>query len=238
MDEQKAKIGDFLEYIASQKRSLKLISNFRGAPVHVDAGIIRSSQTTGNVRLGVHHRQIACLKIADKILIQSDLFPNILIADIDQIELRKAIITLRGLRYVIGSMGNRKNMRVQPESPIHVEIIMGHGYRLQAEIADISLYGLSINLAKEDFPQDDLFILQIPIEIRLGLPVPGKRIIHDIIVQGMIAYTNENQRTYRIGILTFLKEPDLGIVRRYIFDRQTEILHEIQQMNSALLAAV
>jgi hypothetical protein len=35
-----------------------------------------------------------------------------------------------------------------------------------------------------------------------------------------------------------LDEPDLGILRRYIFDRQTEILNEIQQMNSALLEAV
>ena len=66
----------------------------------------------------------------------------------------------------------------------------------------------------------------------------AKRDIHDINVQAIIAYTNENQQTYRVGLLTFLKEPDLGILRRYIFDRQTEILNEIQQMNSALLEAV
>jgi len=93
-------------------------------------------------------------------------------------------------------------------------------------------------MSKDDFPQDDLYILQIPVQIRLGLPFPGKQAIYDIDVQGMIAYTNESQRSYRVGLLTFLKEPDLGVVRRYIFDRQTEILNEIQEMNTSLLEVV
>jgi len=50
-----------------------------------------------------------------------------------------------------------------------------------------------------------------------------------------IAYNNESQQTCRIGLLTFVNELELRIVRGYIFDRQTEILNEIQQMNSALL---
>ena len=238
LDEQNDKIIGLIEYIASKKRKLKLITNFRGVPIDIDAGIIRSSSITGNVRLGVHRWQIAPLKTAHTIFIESDLFPNLLVAEIEQLDLAKGVVTLRGLRYVIGSMGNRKNIRVQPENPILTELILGYGYRLKAAVADISLNGLSINLAKDDFPQDDLFMLQIPVEIRLGLPVPEEKAIHDIDVQGVIAYINESQQSYRVGLLTFLKEPDLGIVRRYIFDRQTEILNEIQNLNSVLLEVV
>jgi hypothetical protein len=238
LDKQKEKFLELLEYIASQKRALKLTANYRGVPIHLDAGIIRCSQTSGNVRLSIHRHQVVSLKTAEKILLQSDLFPSILVADIEQLDLHKAIVTLQGLRYVIGSMGNRKNIRVQPESSIVAEIILGYGYRLQAKINDLSVNGISIDMSKDDFPQDDLYILQIPVQIRLGLPFPGKQAIHDIDVQGMIAYTNESQRSYRVGLLTFLKEPALGVVRRYIFDRQTEILNEIQEMNTSLLEAV
>lgn len=235
MDEQKDKIIELIEYIASKKRKLKLIINFRGIPIDIDAGIIRCASNTGNVRLGVHRWQIAPLKTTHTIFIESDLFPNLLVAEIEQLDLAKGIVTLQNLRYVIGSMGNRKNMRVQPENPILTELILGYGYRLKANVADISLNGLAINMAKEDFPQEDLFMLQIPVEIRLGLPVPSVKAIHDINVQGRIAYINESQQSYRLGLLTFLKEPDLGIVRRYIFDRQTEILNEIQNLNSTIL---
>jgi hypothetical protein len=238
MDRKRREILELLNYIASQKRTLKLITNFRGVPINITADIIRSSQTTGNVRLRVHHRQIVSLKNVRKILIQSDLFPSMLSADIEELDLQKAIITLQDLRYVTGSVGNRKNMRVQPESPIHVEVIMGHGYSVPGEIIDISLEGLSVRLTKDHFPPDDIYILETPVEIRLGLPATDKATIHDINVRARIIYTNENQQAYRIGLLTFMKEPDLRILRRYIFDRQTEILDEIQQMNRALLEAV
>jgi len=238
LDKQKDTIIELIEYIASKKRRLKLITNFRGVPIRIDAGIIRCASKIGNVRLGVHRWQIAPLKTARTIFIESDLFPNLIVAEIEQLDLAKGIVTLRDLRYVIGSMGNRKNIRVQPENPILTELILGYGYRLKAEVADISLNGLSINLTKDDFPQEDLLMLQFPVEIRLGLPVPGEKAIHDINVQGRIAYINESQQSYRIGLLIFLKEPDSRIVRRYIFDRQTEILNEVENLNSAILEVI
>ena len=123
---------------------------------------------------------------------------------------------------------------------------MGHGYSLQGEMIDISLDGLSIRMAKDQFPQDDLYMLESPVEIHIGLPVyfPGnlpissQNAIYDISVQARIAYTKESQQTYRMGLLTFFKESDLSVLRRYIFDRQTEILNEIQQMNCALLEVI
>ena len=238
MEEQKRQILNDLDYIASQNRTLNLFTNFRGIPIHIVAGIIRCSHTTGVVRLRVPNHQISSLKVDDKILVQSDLFRSKLVGVINHIDSHTTIITLEGIRYVTGSMGNRENLRVQPENPIHLEIIMGHGFRVLGELIDISQGGLSIKLTKNNFPEDNLYILQIPVEIRFGLPVnlpvSGKCTIHDSSVQAIIAYANESQQTYRLGLLTSLKEPDLRVLRRYIFDRQTEILSEIQQMNRVL----
>jgi hypothetical protein len=238
MDEEFRKIFEELNYVAAQKRTVNLITNFRGVPINLTASIIRCSQASGGVRLSVHHRQIVSLKAADQLLIQSNLFPKIVVADIVQVDLYKQIIFLNNLRYVTGSMGNRKNVRVQPENPLHAEIITDHGFNILGEIIDISLDGLSVYLEKVDLPGDELFSPQARVEVRLGLPGPDKKAIHDIAVSARVAYTKHQDTTLRMGLITSLNEVEQHVMRRYIFDRQTEILNEIQQMNGAMLEAV
>ncbi len=235
MDDQKRKIIEDLSYIAAQKRTVNLISNFRGIPINLSASVIRYSPSTQKVRLCIHHRQIVSIKTADQILVQSDLFPEMVIANIDQIDFRSKIISLRNLGYVSGSMGNRKNIRVQPESPLIAEINSDHGFNLLGEIIDISLEGLSIQLDQDSLPKDDLFIPQSSVKIQLGLPGSGNDSIHDMTIQAEVAYIKESQQTCRIGLLTFPGEYDQQVMRRYIFDRQTAILNEIKHINNALL---
>ena len=238
MDGQFPGIYEDLNYVAAQKRTVNLITNFRGVPIYLSASVIRCSSATESVRLSVHHRQIVSLKVADQILLQSNLFPSMVTANIDQVDLHKKIISLNNLRYVTGTMGNRKNVRVQPESPLHAEIITDHGFNVLGEIIDISLNGISVYLDKSELPGDDLFTPQMPVEVRLGVPGPDKNTIYDLSVSAKVAYTKNSDHTLRMGLNTSLNEPDQQMVRRYIFDRQTEILNEIQQMNHALLESV
>lgn len=235
MTENKLKILEDLSYIASQKRTVNLITNFRGVPINLSASVIRCSAATSQVRLCVHHRQIISLRVTDQILVQSDLFSEMVIADIDQVDLHSKTINLNNLRYVTGSMGNRKNVRVQPESPLHAEIIASHGFNLLGEVIDISLNGLSIRLDNENLPNDDFLASQKSVEIRFGLPISDLDTIHDLTIQAKIAYTKPSQQFIRIGLLTFLDAPGQEAMRRYIFDRQTAILNEIKQMNNELL---
>lgn len=238
MDDEFREIIENLNYVAAQRRTVNLITNFRGVPIDLTASIIRCSQANRSVRLSVHHRQIVSLEDVEQILVQSNLFPKMVIADIDQVDLRKKVIFLQNLRYVTGSMGNRKNVRVQPESPLHAEIVTGHGFNILGEIIDISLDGLSVYLEKVDLPGEDLFVPQMSLEIRLGLPGPDENSIYDIFVPAKVAYINHKGAMLRMGVVTSLNEADQQIMRRYIFDRQTEILNEIQQMNHQLLEAV
>lgn len=234
-----------LKYIATQQRTVTLISNFRGVPIQLAAFVVRSSQN-GSVRLCINHRQMIALKVADQALVQSDLFSEMVIANIDQLNLHANMVTLNNLRYVTDSRGKRKNVRVQPESPIHAEIISKHGFNLPGEVIDISLEGLSvqlsdsslgisIRLSDSSLKIGDMLTPQTLVEVRLGLPGCEKNIIHDLAIQAKIAYVKASADTYRIGLMTYLQEADIQTVRRYIFDRQTEILNEIQQMNRALL---
>jgi hypothetical protein len=224
-----------LTYIASQNRTVTLITNFRGVPIPLSALVIRSSPTDGRVRLCIHHRQIVALKTADQALMQSDLFAATVMAHIDEVDFHSQIVTLSNLRYVTGSMGKRKNVRVQPESPIHAEIITSHGFNLRGEIIDISLDGLSVRLSKNDLPGEEMLAPQAFVEIKLGLPGSQPATIHDLSIQAQIAYIKTEASFERIGLLAFPDEGDIQIIRRYIFDRQTEILTEIQEMNRSLL---
>jgi hypothetical protein len=227
MSEERS-ILENLQYIATQQRTVTLISNFRGVPIQLVAFVIRSSQN-GGVRLCINHRQMIALKVADQTLVQSDLFSEMVIADIDQVDLHTNIVTLSNLQYVTDSRGKRKNVRVQPESPIHAEIIANHGFNLLGEVIDISLDGLSVRLSDNNLGLSiqlsdsslkiaDLLKPQTSVEVRLGLPGSEQDLIHDLTIEAKIAYVNANRNAYRIGLMTYL--------------------HEIQQMNHSLLQAV
>ncbi len=235
MNNQISQILKDLSYIASQNRTVKLISNFRGIPINLSASVIRFSAITHQVRLSIHHRQIISIKSTDQILMHSELFPEMVIAEIQLVDLHSKIIVLKNLSYVTGSMGNRKNVRVQPESPLHAEIITNHGYNLLGEVIDISMNGLSIQLKNDSLPNNEILASQNPIEVHLSLPMSDQNTIHDMNVQAKIAYTKHSQQFHRFGLITSLDVPDQEVLRRYIFDRQTAILDEIKQLNNALL---
>ena len=81
----------------------------------------------------------------------------------------------------------------------------------------------------------DMLTPQSNVEVRLGLPGYKKDQIHDLIIPAKVAYTRPSKTKTRIGLKSFLDKMDVHLVRRYIFDRQTEILNEIKQMNQGLL---
>ena len=235
MSDVSQKILNDFAYIASKRRMVNLITNFRGIPINLTVSVIRCSSAKRKVRLYALHRQIVSLKNTGKIFVQSDLFPHMVIADIDHIDLHTKIIILGNLCYACGSMGQRKNVRVQPENPLHAEIETDHGYKLSGEIIDLSLDGLSVGVQHDALPDDDLLAPQTSVEINVALPVGDQGSLRDIAIPAKIVYTKQGQQTCRVGLMTCLDEIDREILRRYIFDRQTEILEEIQRMNNGML---
>jgi hypothetical protein len=227
-------ILDDLRYIAACKRTVTLITNFRGVTIQLSAFVIQISQSNQRVRLRVNHRQVTALKVADLVLVQSDLFAKTVMAEIAQVHHRSQVVVLENLHYAIGSIGQRKNMRVQPEKPILVEMVSAHGFSLLGEMIDLSLNGLSVKLPANNLPTRDFLAPETPVEIYLGLPEHGGG-IHDLKLSAKVAYTKTNNQICRIGLLTSPVEADQQVIRHYIFDRQTEILNEIQQMNRNLM---
>ena len=227
-------ILDDLKYIAARKRTVTLVTNFRGVAIQLSAFVVQISQASQRVRLRVNPRQVAAIQSGDLVLVQSDLFSKTVMAEIAQISRRSQIVVLENLRYATGSIGKRKYLRVQPETPILVEMVTAHGFNLLGEMIDLSLNGLSVRLPVGTLPTRDLLAPETSIEVHLGLPGHGER-IHDLKLPAKVAYTKINRQTCRVGLLTTPGEADQHILRRYIFDRQTEILNEIQRLNGDLL---
>jgi hypothetical protein len=237
MSNQHTEILDHLSYIASRGRKIILVTNFRGVPINLCAQIVRTSSATGEVQIFLHHRQIVSLQITTQTLLQSELFPRPVIANVTALDLYNYMIRLGGLAYVSGSMGERKSVRVQPEAPIHVEMKTENGYSISGEIIDISLDGLSIRFNLSRLPSPDVLAPGSCVQMTLGLAVTQGTEILDIQMPAKVAYLNpgENESCCRLGLLTEPAQADQPMLRRYIFDRQTEILEEINQMNNAWL---
>ena len=236
MSAERIDILDCLNYIASQGRKINLVTNFRGVPINLSAQIVRVA-VSGEVQVFVHHRQIISLQMDNQVFIQSDLFPRTVIASVSALDLHHHMIWLDGLAYVRGSMGQRKNTRVQPEIPIHAEMNTENGFSITGKVIDISLDGLSVRFDLSGLPSADTLSPQSLVQVTLGLPVTQGTDILDIQMPAKVAYLNPGSDGVccRLGLLTEPEEADQPIIRRYIFDRQTEILEEIKQMNDAML---
>ena len=236
--EQQIEILENLTYIATQNRSINLVTNFRGMPINLSGHIIRVSHVTGTVRVCSHQRQMMPIRKTDQLFLQSELFPLMVVAEIGDFNLRNQIITLKDLRYVNGSVGNRKNVRVQPETPLLTEITTNQGYKIQGNMIDISMIGVSIELDVTNSLINEVLPSQSQVDIQFVLPIQGQ--LENLIIPARVANLRADKilGIFRVGLLTLLNDQNQQIVRRYVFDRQTRIFNTIRKINNDMLGVL
>jgi len=232
-------ILDTLGYIAAQRRSVNLLTNFRGVPIEITAHLMRIARLPVQVHLFAHHRQIVALQTAALVLVQSELFHRPVAARVARLDPLRQTLSLGELAYTSGSMGQRRHPRAQPEHPLSAELNIDDGFRLNGRVIDVSLDGLSICITPDPLPVDQIFSPGTPLQVDLGLPGQTGQIV-DLQIPAQVAYATPCSEPHctRIGLLTRPEDAAQHLLRRYIFDRQTAILAEIQALNQELLQPI
>ncbi|MBN1668671.1 MAG: PilZ domain-containing protein [Anaerolineales bacterium] len=229
-----------LAYIAAQRRSITLLTNFRGVPIKIRAHMMRLNRLSGQLHLLACQRQVVALRPDQAVLLQSELFPRPVTARIARLDLQRQTLVLQALAYSSGSVGQRVQPRVQPESPLSAELRLNDGFTLKGRVIDLSPDGLSVSLPSQLLPLEQPCLPGCPLEIALGLPGWEGQIV-DLQLPAQVAYRVEDVQLpgyTRLGLLTQPNEHDQMVLRRYLFDRQTVILAEIQALNQGLLEVV
>jgi hypothetical protein len=114
--------------------------------------------------------QAVCLYLDKETYIQSDMFPAIVRANVSSLEFVNLESTLSAFKYVVGGIGERTQVRVEPKDPLEGTIQSKERHTIvRAELADLSLDGLAVYLEPELF-SPRLYYKGAELFIHLKLP--------------------------------------------------------------------
>jgi hypothetical protein len=135
----------YLRQIARNQSDIKLLNIYKGLPISYDAQI----SFVGDSEIQVHssRAQLACLYYQQETYLQCEGLPFVLRSQVISLHLGKEDATLANLEVASNSVGNRSQIRVEPEEPLIALIqFSGAPMSITAPIADISAEGAGVYL--------------------------------------------------------------------------------------------
>jgi hypothetical protein len=230
MDTEIDQIFDLLEYIASANGVIKLMSTRRGVALSLEALITNLDRGAKAVELLARERKDIPFSPSDQIILTSVLFPKPVRATIEEIWSQTQAIKVVNPSYGSTSIGNRTKERVEPESPLTLQLTKKDGSRHTAEIADISVEGISISFPKNSNPPGETFELGESVNLQFSLPPREQTPQKKLSISAKVIYINplDAKGHYRAGLRISPNEDETANLRKYIFYRQTAIYHLLQ----------
>lgn len=146
--EPREEIHILLQRIAERPRSIGLINTYKSLPIAYPAAVISHDGNSAIVK--TEQLQVLCVSRDSYTYLQSEVFPAIVKAQALEVDFQHDQVLLNEFNYVMGSIGKRMQVRVEPSDPI-VGLIFGkdENRTIVCEIADISLDGLGIFITEE-----------------------------------------------------------------------------------------
>jgi len=230
MDTEIDEIFDLLEYIASANGVIRLMSTRRGVALTLEALITNIDRGENRVEILARERKEIPFSPSEQIILASVLFPKPVRATVEEIWSQTQAIRLINPSYGSTSMGNRTMERVEPEGRLKLRLTKKDGDQFSAEIADISIEGISISLTKNSVPPGESFELGESVNLLFALPPKERTAQENLSISARVIYINpmDSKGRYRAGLRIFPNEHETAELRKYIFDRQTAIYHLLQ----------
>jgi hypothetical protein len=228
-------ILDYLEYISQQKRSVSLVNTYHGVSVSVEVNIQEILRRRRDVVVVTQFGQNLSLLPATQILVHSDLFPRPIQARVASVDIHHRTAVLRNFSYFSSAQEGRKETRVQPKSELSATITIGEKDERTGVISDISGEGISLILKSKSIDLVQIFLPDTSVRIVFNLPVSNQMDPVNVSLPAKVSYINaiDPAGDFRIGFMTYPQEHQKAILRRYIFDRQTEIFSDVGEDQQA-----
>jgi hypothetical protein len=248
---------EILERLSQNQSGIRLLNIYKGLPISYDARI--SSLGDSEIHVISNKYQISCLYHQRETFIRSDDLPYVIRSQVISLNLAKEDAVLANFEMAQNSIGNRMNIRVEPEEPL-VGIIQFKGLptKVIAAIADISIYGARVYIEDFLFPvrlfqpgneiSMSILIPEILIQktktiesrnvrslVRSGPPVVADGNIEINTWGKILAVRPEPQSNrYRVSVKLFIKDQERAVVLQYISQRQTEIIRDLRILSEEL----
>lgn len=205
-----------LQYVMETSQELDILNFYEGFPITCKARVETIERDA--VILTVEPPGSVCLESQEQTIVLSRGLPEAVRARVVTFDLLNGLLRLSDFTYIGSHFGDRKLARVQPEDTITVELEVDDE-KYTGTLVDVSLSGVGV------YTQDTIF--QRGQTLRLTLPLPEGKVI----LPGKILNTSETpEAPMRLSIGFTRNAQEIAVVMRYIKDRRTEILTEIERM--------
>lgn len=205
-----------LQYVMETGQELDILNFYQSFPIPCKARVDMIEQDV--VTLRVQPPGSVLLDDQEQTIILSRGLPEAVRARIVGFDLVSGQLKLSDFNYVGSHFGDRMIVRVQPGETIQV-LMESEGQRLTGTLIDLSLNGIGVLVDGEGFPRGQ--------ELDVTLPLPEG----EVTLPGKILNLSEapNQQN-RLSIGFTRNAQEITVVMRYIKERRTEILSEVEQM--------
>jgi hypothetical protein len=216
-------IFPLLEKIRSESREVLLYNVYKALPVSYPARI--ESLAGRSAVFTVHRYQVVAMVLEGQTHIHCELLPDVIRARVDSTDIVAETAMLAEFSHTGEKIGVRNVIRVEPAERTAVEVFC-RGQRIDGHLADLSDTGIGIYTL---FPFARRFLEKdTPAVIRFVLP----HIYPAIQISAESRYVRERPGGFRVG-LRFAREPEvLASIKRYVTQRQIEILRELKVEHS------
>jgi hypothetical protein len=228
MNNESDEILAYFEYIRSQNRLVSVISSFKGVSYSMIVNIVKLTPKEKSITVSTHHRQNMSLLPNTTTDVHSDLFPYPVLANVAAVDTARKSAVLHQFEYKRGLDENRSHVRVQPGTAIPITLNCENNVQYAAQIWDMSINGIAVIFYEEPGDVEDAFQEDKSVRLSFGIQLSGSPSPHNFTIPSKIVYaTLIDGGKYRIGMEIFPTMNDQSLLRRYIFDRQTELYQEV-----------
>jgi hypothetical protein len=223
-------ILELLDYINQQKRPVSVVTTFQGVSSSLDVQVDRIHLKRGEIVVSSKPGRPISLLPATTIQIHSDLFPHPIQSRVISVDVIQRSAVLGKLNYLPRENENRKETRVQPGCEIFAHVTIGGKNARSGMINDISVEGLSIIFLSSNDDLSQYYAPKTSVRVEYSLPSKKQAEPLDLSIPATVTYINElsSEGKFQVGFQTYPKGDQRDLIRRFIFDRQTELFSEME----------
>jgi hypothetical protein len=237
-----------LRQLARTRPNVKLLNVYKGLPISYDASI--SSVGNADILVNSNRYQLACLYYQRETYLLGGELPFLLRSDVVSLNLGKENAILANLEVAQNGIGNRSQIRVEPEEPLVARIrFEGSPMEFLAPIVDISAEGGAAEFENYMFPIR-VCHTGSPVAISITLPdtisqkikkfptrpLPNTSELRREYAGAVVLSTTgkvtsvrleQEGNRYRVGMRLFFKDLARTVILQYISQRQSEIIRDL-----------
>jgi hypothetical protein len=162
-------VQTILRLVEAQEK-IRLLNIYKGVPIAYEAALAQAGESS--LVFNTTPYQIVCM-YRDKVThLQCAALSGVVRAQVQALEPANLLAELCDFAPVPEGVGDRREVRVQPEEPLQSELFTpGMGEAFHAELADLSLEGLAVYIPRRNFYPT---VYRRGVKIKATLRLPGE----------------------------------------------------------------